>query len=134
MSWVAEVGVEGRLAGLDSNHEAVLDARAELIEDLRSVAGAQVIERAVPVAGAKGAAGELVIALSSAGAVTGLVQIVKAWLQRDRRRSVTVSVTNSETGRVVQIDGDAVSNDVLVAALNGRELPPASQEGTTTSA
>ncbi len=63
--------------------------------------------------------------LSSAGGVTAFAQIVKVWLQRDRRRSVTVAVSESETGKVVRIEGDAISNDVLMAALNGQEPPPA---------
>jgi hypothetical protein len=125
MSWTAEVGVEGRLAGLDAGHEAALDARAELIADLRSVAGARVSEGGVPTEGAKGVPADLVVALGSAGVVTGFVQIVKAWLQRDRRRSVTVTITESESGKVVRVEGDDISNDVLTAALNGQQQPPA---------
>ncbi|MEI5101708.1 hypothetical protein RB200_28405 [Streptomyces sp. PmtG] len=132
MSPMAEVGVEGRLAGLDAGHAAVLDARAELIADLRSVAGGQVAERAVPAEGAKGVATELVIGLTGAGSVTAFAQIVKAWLQRDRRRSVTVTVTESETGKVVRIEGDAISNEVLAAALNGQELQPGPEGEPTT--
>ncbi|WP_154685925.1 effector-associated constant component EACC1 [Streptomyces himastatinicus] len=124
---MAEVGVEGRLAGLDADHEAVLDARAELINDLHGVAGAQVMDRGVPAEGVKGVAAELVVGLTSAGGVTALVQIVKAWLQRDRRRSVTVTITENETGKVVRVEGDSISNDVLTAALNGQVQLPASE-------
>jgi hypothetical protein len=125
MPRVGEIGVQGQLAGLDASHEAVLDARAELVVDLRSVTGVQVSEGGVPAEGVKGVATELVVGLSSAGAVTAFVQIVKAWLQRDKRRSVTVTVTESESGKVVRIEGDAISNDVLTAALNGQEQLPA---------
>ncbi|WP_369148962.1 hypothetical protein [Streptomyces sp. R44] len=131
---MTEVGIEGRLAGLDADHEAVLDARAELMADLRGAAGARVMERDVPTEGAKGVASELVMGLTGAGGATAVVQIVKAWLQRDRRRSVTVTVTETETGKVVRIEGDAISNDVLAAALNGQEEPPAAEEQPAASA
>jgi hypothetical protein len=134
MVWTAEVGVEGRLAGLDAGHEAVLDARAELMADLRTVAGARVTERGEPSEGAKGVATELIVGLSGAGGATAFVQIVKAWLQRDRRRSVTVTVTESETGKVVRVEGDAISNDVLTAALSGQQQPPAPPEGPAAGA
>lgn len=132
MSRMVEVGVEGRLAGLDASHEAVLDAHTELIADLRNAAGQQVAERGVAVEGVKGLAAELIVGLTSAGGVTAFVQIVKAWLQRDRRRSVTLIITESETGKVVRIDGDAISNDVLTAALNGQNQLPALEEEPTT--
>ncbi|MFI2208314.1 hypothetical protein [Streptomyces sp. NPDC020141] len=131
---MAEVGVESRVTGLDTGHEAALDARAELIADLRSAAGTQVIERGVPVQGGKGLTTELIVGLGGAGGVTAFVQIVKAWLQRDRRRSVTVTVTESENGKIVRVEGDAISNEVLTAALNGQEQPPAPEGRPTAQA
>ncbi|MFJ7062083.1 hypothetical protein ACIQVA_30955 [Streptomyces microflavus] len=134
MSHVKEVGVEGRLAGLDGDHEAVLDARAELTADLRSVPGARLRERVSPTGGTKGVVSELVLGITGAGGLTALAQIVKVWLQRDRRRSVTLTITETRTGKVVRVEGDAVSNDVLAAALSAREEPPPGEEEPTAQA
>ncbi|MEV6106497.1 hypothetical protein AB0M28_17520 [Streptomyces sp. NPDC051940] len=125
MGRTREVRIEERLAGLDAGHEAALEARAELLADLRAAAGLEAHERALPAEGTKGVATELVIGLSGAGSVGAFAQIVKAWLGRDRRRSLTVTVTESANGKVVRVEGDTVSNDALIAALNGQEQPTA---------
>jgi hypothetical protein len=55
-----------------------------------------------PVAGAKGFLDTIVLPLASAGVLTGTIEMLKAWLGRDRSRSV--KVTWSDDGGVQQLE------------------------------
>jgi Effector Associated Constant Component 1 len=103
-----------------------LDQVAGLARELRAGTGALEIERS-PRPGSKGAADTLILALGTAGAFTSTVEVIKAWLGRDRSRKVEVSWRDGDdTGEFV-IRGDAIDDatlgamaEVLTARLQGR--------------
>lgn len=103
-----------------------LDQVAGLARELRTGTGALEIERS-PQPGSKGAADTLILALGTAGAFTSTVEVIKAWLGRDRTRKVEVSWRDGDdTGEFV-IRGDAIDDatlgamaEVLTARLQGR--------------
>ena len=109
-----------------SHDDRWLDQVAGLARELRAGTGALDVER-TPQPGAKGPADTLILALGTAGAFTSTVEVIKAWLGRDRTRKVEVSWRDGEdTGQFV-IRGDAIDDatlgamaQVLTARLQGR--------------
>jgi Effector Associated Constant Component 1 len=102
-----------------------LDHVAGLARELRVGTGALEVQR-TSQPGAKGAAETLILALGTAGAFTAAVEVIKAWLGRDRSRTVEVSWQDGDDiGRFV-ISGDKIDNaalgamaEVLTARLQG---------------
>lgn len=71
----------------DPDSEAWVEQELALFAELRREVGG-VRRQAVPVAGAKGTAETVLIALATSGAFTALVQCLQTWLSRDRTRWV----------------------------------------------
>ncbi|MDT0549959.1 hypothetical protein [Streptomyces lonegramiae] len=68
----------------------------EFMEDTDAVAGLVTEERAVPLAEQKGALTELVLILSTRGAGSAVINLIKLWLERDQKRSVELPGKNPE--------------------------------------
>ena len=67
----------------------------------------------IPSAGTKGGVESIVVALGSAGAFTATVEFVRAWLGRDRSRSLEISWSAEGARRVISVTGDAIDVDAL---------------------
>ncbi|MBU2669430.1 hypothetical protein KOI35_38550 [Actinoplanes bogorensis] len=84
-----------------------LDQIADLTGDLRRETEAlRRTREAVP--GTKGMAEQLVLALGTAGAFHTTLEVVRAWLARDRHRALTITVTSA----------DGAERTVVVSARN----------------
>jgi Effector Associated Constant Component 1 len=70
-----------------------------------------VIARAQPVAGAKGALDQLVIALGTAGAFGATVDCFRAWLARDKDRRIDVRWDEGGVERYVTLTGEGMDAD-----------------------
>ncbi|MGH3826446.1 MAG: effector-associated constant component EACC1 [Pseudonocardiaceae bacterium] len=90
MAAVAEVTITPGTGTFDPADQRWAEQVALLTDDLREAAGS-VSRRRIPEPGAKGAAGEVILALGSAGAVTAAVECFRAWLRRDKTRTLTVT-------------------------------------------
>lgn len=77
--------------------------------DLRSQV--DVTERSTPVDGTKGAVAEIIVALGSAGAFTVALDCFRAWLGRDRSRSIDVRWNENGTEQHVTLTADAIDVD-----------------------
>jgi Effector Associated Constant Component 1 len=117
---MAEITVDADIRGTDRAHSAFQGAWGELLADLRVTPGLRAQEHAMAaetVTNGKGWETELIVGLTGTGTVTGLVQALKLWLGRDRRRSVTVTIRSGSQETSYQITGDNISTDTLQAAL-----------------
>lgn len=97
-----------------------------LLDDLRKETGA-LERRRTPVPGTKGSAEALVLALGSAGVVNASVQIIRAWLERDRHRSVELTFTDADGNpRCVTASAENAGRDVLapIIAAAARTMAP----------
>ena len=64
--------------------------------------------------GTKGGAEQLIVALGSAGAFTAAVEFVKAWLARDRTRSLQISWSGEGgVNQSVSVSGEGVDLDAM---------------------
>lgn len=70
---------------------------AALHSDLQRETGA-VTTQSTPAPGTKGSAAEIILALGTSGALVSAVQVFRAWLGRDKTRSITATWTD-EDGR-----------------------------------
>lgn len=92
---------------------------ALLYQDLRRhVDGFE--RRLVPVPGTKGAVETIAVLLGAGGGMAALATCFRAWLERDKSRSIRISVTDGD-GRETTwtFDGDTVDRASLQAALAG---------------
>lgn len=124
---MTDVLVEFDLAGLRNDHPAALAAHRELLADLRSDPRLEAREQSGSIAAGKGVPVELIVSLGgTSGIVAAVVRILKLWLQRDRRRSVRVSVRTPAGETIVSVEGDQISTETLAKALesaaNWRDL------------
>jgi hypothetical protein len=101
----------------DRDHPSWTAQVSTLWEELASSAGE--LSRAVEKApGLKGGGETIILALGSAGAVSAMVEVIKAWLDRDRSRSLTITTVNDGRGRrSISIHGDQVNNATMRAAV-----------------
>ncbi len=84
-----------------------------LIVSLEANAG-PVRREVTPVAGQKGGLVEIIIALGSAGAIAGAVDVFKAWLNQDRTRTVSITSTRDGKTETLTVTGDNISKEILL--------------------
>jgi hypothetical protein len=113
--WVdspVELRLEPASQRFDATDDRWLDQVASLIVDLRENVGEVDVRRdAVP--GAKGALEAIVLPLASAGALTGAVEVLKAWLGRDRSRSVKVTWSGEGELQQLEMSGTKVDDEAF---------------------
>lgn len=106
--------VQLELNGGATGDDRWLDQVAQLVEDLRRDVGAVRKERSLQ-AGSKGGVEVLILALGSSGAFAAMVDIFRAWLSRDRDRSVTMTWEEGGVTQRVTVQGESVDSATLKA-------------------
>jgi hypothetical protein len=115
---VTEVIIDVHLPGVDPGHSAFQAALGELLEDLSTVPSLRARERQLPTAaGSKGLLTELAVSVPASGGIAALVRIVRIWLDRDRKRSLKVTVQTTKNTTTYDISGDSISVKTLRDAL-----------------
>ena len=127
MASAVELRLEPTSGRFDATDDRWLDQVASLVAELREHAG-DVTVRREPVPGAKGALDAIVLPLASAGVLTAAVEMLKAWLGRDRSRSL--KVTWSGDGAVQQFElagsrvDDVAFDQIVSSVLTQLRTPP----------
>lgn len=95
----------------------------EFLDALRHEVGG-VRRELIPVEGTKGSVESVVVALGSAGAFTAAVEFFRAWLSRDKSRSLDITWAAEEGQCRLSIRGDAVDQSTLqvVAEAAARQI------------
>ncbi len=115
MPGIFTIGVVPRSDRYDAEDDRWRDQVADLSHDLRvQTESLQIRRSAVP--GTKGTIDELVLALGSAGVFTAAVDVLRAWLSRDRTRSVDLTYVDDE--------GRSQHLSVTAANADGEALAP----------
>jgi hypothetical protein len=71
-----------------------------------------------PAGGTKGSVEAIILALGSAGAMTALVEVIKAWLGRDGSRRLTITtVDEAHRRRSITIQGDKIAEATIREAV-----------------
>src|SRR6266699_4347227 len=97
----------------DDDDPRWLDQVADLVHELRRETEA-LQSRRTPVPGTKGTVDQLILSLGSAGAFTAAIDIVRAWLARDKHRSVEMAVTDADGHKhTVRVSAENASADAL---------------------
>ena len=85
---------------------------SQLLSGLDQQVGGVRRERS-PVAGTKGGLESVILALGTAGAFTATVEYLRAWLGRDRTRTLEISWTVDGQEQSVSIRGEAIDQSAL---------------------
>jgi len=96
---------------------------AQLRRSLQHEVGLDAPARTTP--GTKGSVDELIVALGTSGAITAVVEIVRAFLDRDRTRNVEMTWTDAGGNeRYVRVTAEGAASDALrpVVEALGRQL------------
>jgi len=80
----------------------------QLLDDLQRSGAGTVRKEVTPQAGRKGGAEAIILALGSAGAITATVELFKAWLSRDRSRSLTLKIQRGDTTEEITVAGQGM--------------------------
>ncbi|MET9588759.1 hypothetical protein ABZY10_37900 [Streptomyces sp. NPDC006539] len=119
-----ELTLTAGTAKFDPESQRWLDQVATLHADLRRE-GAAISLRGAPEEVAKGAVEAVTLVLGSSGALTAAVACFRAWLARDKTRSVTLAWTDDQGAeQTLTITGDNIdqaSFQVLAEGV-GRRL------------
>ena len=119
----ADARIIPHLTGLTLDHPAVRASIAELLEDLQREPQLRARQQdTAALDGEKGGTAEVVISLATSGSLASIARILRLWLSRDRRRSLTVEVHDGPDGRIISVEGDKISADVLVDAINASRM------------
>jgi hypothetical protein len=111
-----------RSSRFDPDDDRWLEQVSLLYRDLERTVGP--VRREVdPRPGFKGGLTEVILALGSSGAVAAALSAFKAWLNRDRGRTLTVSWTENDQQRSLTISGTEIDLATLDRALH-MALPP----------
>jgi hypothetical protein len=93
------------------------DQIADLVHELRVETDALRVAR-TPVAGTKGSLDEFVLTLSSAGVLTTAVDILKAWLARDKTRSVELKYRDRQGNEQrLSVTAEHADDDALAPVI-----------------
>ncbi|MGP3927245.1 effector-associated constant component EACC1 [Streptomyces sp. 8N616] len=124
MSSDIELTVTAGTAKFDPEDPRWLDEVATLNVALRKEVGTLSL-RGVPESGAKGAVEAVTLALGSSGALTAAVACFRAWLARDKTRTLTVTWTDDQGAeQTLTVTGDHVDQASFqaLAEAAGRRL------------
>ena len=118
MPTTLEVGLVALNERYDDDDPRWRDQVADLVHELRRETES-VQSRRAPVPGTKGTVDQLILALGSAGAFTAAVDVVRAWLARDKHRLVEMTVTDAD-GRThtVRVSAENASADALAPLIS----------------
>jgi hypothetical protein len=117
-----ELRVLPGMDGLSRGHPAANQAAEEFYADIRTLSGVAIKERdeaGPPQPGDKGVLQQVLLSPESASAAWAVVKVVKLWLSRDRRRTLTVKV--NRPGReplTIEASGDSISMQALEGAVH----------------
>jgi hypothetical protein len=116
-----ELQVVPGMVGLSQSHPAANQSVEEFYADIRTLPGIAIKERdeKEPQPGAKGVLQQVLLTPESASAAWAIVKVIKLWLSRDRRR--TLSVTVNQPGRdplTIEASGDSISVQALERAIH----------------
>jgi membrane-associated two-gene conflict system component 1 (EACC1) len=107
-----EMVVEASSSRFDANDTRWIGQVTDLHDTLR-VQGADVSKTFTPVAGRKGGIEEIIVALGTAGVFSAAVTAFRAWLARDRGRSLRIRTKVDGKEKVFEVSGTAADDATL---------------------
>lgn len=115
MSSTVEVAISTQTAKYAPDSPQWRREVAALNTDLHRETGSATT-RSTPMPGTKGGIVEIILALGTSGALVSAVQVFRAWLGRDKTRSITVSWTDEDDKeRRLTVTGENIDQQSFTA-------------------
>lgn len=102
--------IEPSTTEYDPSDDRWLSQVSNLYTDLENHVGT-LRHEVTPVAGQRGGVEGIILALGSAGAIGAAVEVFKAWLSRDRSRSLKLSIASGGEKRQIVVTGKGIGSD-----------------------
>lgn len=112
MSGEVQLSVQPLSRRLDELDDLWLDQVGAFAVELRAAAD-DLSMVGEPRPGTKGLLGSIVVSLASAGSITAMVELAKAWLGRDRTRSLKVSWSAEGEIQSLELSGAGLDDDAF---------------------
>ncbi len=120
-----EVSIEPSSTDFDANDQGWRAQVVALRTALHDADLDDVRRRERPEPGHKAGVEEVILTLGTSGAITAAVEVIRAWLARDRTRRLTVRYRDGDRDVSVDVDGTTVSDETMKSALTSalEQLP-----------
>ena len=106
-----EIQIEALSETFDPNDEKWMKQANSLYTSLTQVG--DVRRESEAEEGKKGGPAAIILALGSAGVISGAVQMFRNWLARDRNRSIRLTVTRNGKTESISLSGEGISEAML---------------------
>jgi hypothetical protein len=107
-----EILLEPKSEDYDPSDDRWMEQVGELYDGLQSEAG-DVRKEVTAQEGQKGGFESVIMALGSAGALTAAVDVFRAWLARDRTRTVKLSIKVNDQIQEFEFSGSGMNKEQL---------------------
>jgi hypothetical protein len=111
------IEIEPKSGKFDPSDGRWLSQVNELITDCQKNAG-KVTKKHLPEEGKKGGIEPLLLALGTSGAITAAVDIFKAWLARDKTRSIKIKIDKEGVKQEIEVTATGMDADTVRHYLN----------------
>ncbi len=112
-----EISIQPGSRRYEPHDDAWRAQQVALRQALRNADVAEVRREETAAPGQKGGWEELVVVLASSGSITAALQTVRAWLARDRDRTMNVTFNDGEREVTMTVEGTATSADAVATAM-----------------
>jgi len=107
----------------DDHDPRWIGQKDELVANIKREVGT-VRKETVPVPGQKGGIESIIVALGSSGVITAVVDTFRAWLGRDRKRQIAITIERNGKKESIIVDGNGIDKstlkEIFAAALQSR--------------
>ena len=97
-----EIVLEPKSATFDPSDRRWIDQVNDLVTDCQKKVG-KVTKKYIPQEGKKSGLEPLLLALGTSGAITAAVDVFKAWLARDKTRSIKIKIQKGDAVQEVEV-------------------------------
>lgn len=112
-SIIPQIILEPASVDYDTDDQRWINQVEQLYRDLEEEVG-EIIKVTTPVEGKKGGIEEVILKILTGGLVDAAVEIFKAWLGRDKSRTLTMKIIRDGKEEIFELSVNNISDEILI--------------------